>query len=105
MYGKLVLEVDRRVRLTANQVHTLVTASAKKRLAPLLKEFIGPWLLSMYDQSKDICKVGKSSFESVFAADKRVGVISFCQKEILDYVTDLLLYKTAETLSKLHCIH
>ncbi|KAI8878807.1 hypothetical protein K501DRAFT_227764 [Backusella circina FSU 941] len=99
MYGKLVLEVDRRVRLAANQVHTLVTANAKKRLAPLLKEFIGPWLLSMYDQSKDICKVGRGSFESVFAQDKRVGVISFCQKDILDYVTDLLLYKTAETLS------
>jgi hypothetical protein len=35
----------------------------------------------------------------VFAADKRSGVISFCQKEILDYVTDMLLFKTAETLS------
>jgi hypothetical protein len=37
--------------------------------------------------------------KAVFAADKRSGVISFCQKEILDYVTDMLLYKTAETLS------
>lgn len=37
--------------------------------------------------------------QSVFAEDKRLGVISFCQKEILDYVTDMLLFKTAETLS------
>lgn len=35
----------------------------------------------------------------MFAADKRAGVISFCQKEILDYVTDMLLFKTSETLS------
>lgn len=63
MYSKLVLEVDRRVRLVANQVHVLITANAKKRLAPLLKEFIGPWFLAMYDQSKDVARVAQSSFE------------------------------------------
>lgn len=35
----------------------------------------------------------------MFSADKRAGVVSFCQKEILDYLADMLLYKTAETLS------
>ncbi|KAI7906774.1 uncharacterized protein BX663DRAFT_534810 [Cokeromyces recurvatus] len=99
LYNKLVLEVDRRVRLIANQVHALITANAKKKFAPILKELIGPWLLSMYDSSKDIVKVSQSAFETVFAADKRLGVISFCQKEILDYITDMLLYKTPETLS------
>ncbi|KAI8075925.1 uncharacterized protein B0P05DRAFT_579996 [Gilbertella persicaria] len=99
MYSKLVLEVDRRVRLAANQVHALITADAKKKLAPLLKEFIGPWLLAMHDQSKDVAKVAQHAFEGVFAQDKRLGVISFCQKEILDYTADMLLYKTAETLS------
>jgi hypothetical protein len=63
MYGKLVLEVDRRVRLVANQVHTLITANAKKKLAPLLKELVGPWFLAMYDQSKDVARVAQSSFE------------------------------------------
>ncbi|CEP18758.1 hypothetical protein [Parasitella parasitica] len=99
VYSKLVLEVDRRVRLVANQVHALITANAKKKLAPLLKEFVGPWLLSMNDQSKDIAKTAQNAFEAVFAVEKRLGAISFCQKEILDYVTDMLLYKTAETLS------
>lgn len=63
MYSKLVLEVDRRVRLVANQVHALITANAKKKLAPLLKEFIGPWLLSINDQSKDIGRVAQGAFE------------------------------------------
>lgn len=63
MYSKLVLEVDRRVRLVANQVHALITANAKKKLAPLLKGFIGPWLLSMNDQSKDIVRVAQNAFE------------------------------------------
>jgi hypothetical protein len=63
MYGKLVLEVDRRVRLVTNQVHTLITANAKKKLAPLLKELVGPWFLAMYDQSRDVARVAQSSFE------------------------------------------
>lgn len=67
MYGKLVLEVDRRVRLVASQVHTLITANAKKRLAPILKEFIGPWLLAMNDQSKDVSRVALNSFEVRYA--------------------------------------
>ncbi|KAI8382988.1 hypothetical protein BD560DRAFT_385726 [Blakeslea trispora] len=99
MYSKLVLEVDRRVRLVANQVHALITADAKKKLAPFLKELIGPWLLAMYDQSKDVAKVAQLSFKAVFAQEKRLGAISFCQKELLDYVTDILLFKTADTLS------
>ncbi|KAI9346637.1 hypothetical protein BD770DRAFT_475389 [Pilaira anomala] len=99
IYAKLVLEVDRRVRLVAAQVHALITVNAKKRLAPLLKEFIGPWFLAMYDQSKDVSRVAQNSFETVFSVEKRSGVISFCQKEILDYVTDMLLFKTTETLS------
>ncbi|KAI9274250.1 hypothetical protein BY458DRAFT_555169 [Sporodiniella umbellata] len=99
LYAKLVLEVDRRVRLSANQVHCLITVQVKKKLAPLLKNVIGPWLLSMHDQSRDIANLAKGSFETMFAVEKRIGVISFCQKEILDYLTDMLLYKTAETLS------
>lgn len=63
MYSKLVLEVDRRVRLVTNQVHMLITANAKKKLAPLLKELVGPWFLAMYDQSKDVARVAQSSFE------------------------------------------
>lgn len=57
------MEVDRRVRLVANQVHALVTSNVKKKLAPVLKDIIGPWLLSMHDQSKDIVGVAKGSFE------------------------------------------
>lgn len=75
MYGKLVLEVDRRVRLVANQVHSLITANAKKRLAPLLKEFIGPWILAMNDQSKDVARVAQSSFEVQYMQAKKSDII------------------------------
>ncbi|KAG0184295.1 hypothetical protein DFQ28_011431, partial [Apophysomyces sp. BC1034] len=99
MYGKLTIEVDRRVRLATNNVHLLITTGTKKKLAPHLKEFIGAWMVTMFDPYKDVAKAAKSSFESVFAKEKRMGAIFFCQKEILDYVTDMLLHKSPETLS------
>jgi hypothetical protein len=63
LYNKLVLEVDRRVRLAATNIHKLVCLHAKKKLAPFLKEFIGAWMLAMFDQSKDVAKLATVAFE------------------------------------------
>ncbi|KAI9491003.1 hypothetical protein BDB00DRAFT_940644 [Zychaea mexicana] len=99
MYTKLTIEVDRRVRLAANNVHLLISTNAKKKLAPHLKEFIGAWLITMFDQSPDVARAARNSFEIVFSEDKRQGVLEFCQKDILEYVTEMILSKTPDTLS------
>ncbi|KAI7886425.1 hypothetical protein K492DRAFT_140487 [Lichtheimia hyalospora FSU 10163] len=99
MYGKLTIEVDRRVRLAANNVHMLIATNAKKKLAPHLKEFIGAWILTLFDQSPDVAKCANASFEATFAEDKRQGVLEFCQKDIVNYVAEIVLYKTPDTLS------
>ncbi|KAI8341835.1 hypothetical protein BC941DRAFT_466733 [Chlamydoabsidia padenii] len=99
LYNKLVLEVDRRVRIAASNIHKLVCLHAKKKLAPYLKDLIGAWMLAMFDQSKDVANLATMAFECVFAEDKRPGVIVFCQKEILEYISEMLLVKTVETLS------
>ena len=62
MYVKLTIEVDRRVRLVANNVHLLISTNAKKKLAPHLKEFIGAWLITMFDQSPDVARAARNSF-------------------------------------------
>ncbi|KAL0097906.1 hypothetical protein J3Q64DRAFT_1694309 [Phycomyces blakesleeanus] len=99
MYGKLTMEVDRRVRLAANSVHALVTSQAGKKLAPHLKDFVGPWMMTQFDQSRDVARAAKTSFETVFSEEKRAGVLLFCQKDILEFIIEMLLYKTPETLS------
>lgn len=91
MYSKLVLEVDRRVRLVANQVHALITANAKKKLAPLLKEFIGPWLLSMNDQSKDILRVAQNAFE--------VRLLDNLTRRYTHLIYSLYLQRTKDSVS------
>lgn len=38
--------------------------------------------------------------QATFAEDKRQGVLEFCQKDIVNYVAEIVLYKTPDTLSK-----
>lgn len=97
---KLTIEVDRRVRLAANSVHDLLARHAKKKLAPHLKELIGAWMISQFDQSRDVARMAHQSFCHAFSEDKRLGVLQFCQKEILEYMSEILLSKEPETLSK-----
>ncbi|KAI9310568.1 hypothetical protein BX666DRAFT_2004897 [Dichotomocladium elegans] len=99
LYAKLTMDIDRRVRLATNHVHYLVATYAKKKLGPHLKEFIGPWILTFFDPSADVAKSARETFEAVFSEDKRQNVLKVCQKDILDYLTEILLYKTPETLS------
>lgn len=94
------MEVDRRVRLVANQVHALVTSNVKKKLAPVLKDIIGPWLLSMHDQSKDIVGVAKGSFEVrdmpfFFCFDKPCYLYVYIRQCLLQ-IKELELYHFAK---------
>jgi len=39
-------------------------------------------------------------FQAAFPYEKRVEVLIFGQEKILSYITEIILYKTPETLSK-----
>ncbi|KAI7862837.1 hypothetical protein BDF14DRAFT_1735151 [Spinellus fusiger] len=99
LYTKLTIEVDRRVRVVANTIHGLVTKNAGKKLAPHLKDLMGPWMITQFDQSRDVAGIAKTSFETVFSEEKRTGVLVFSQENILNHITEMILYKTPETLS------
>ncbi|CAG8455060.1 7132_t:CDS:10 [Cetraspora pellucida] len=98
-FVKLAIEVDRRIRYTTYTCHLLIVSKVKKRLASSLKEIIGVWIISLFDQYKDVARVAMESFQTAFPAGKRVEVLIFCQMEILSYISDTIIHKTPETLS------
>ncbi|CAJ0641134.1 8030_t:CDS:2 [Entrophospora sp. SA101] len=69
------------------------------KLAPFLKEIIGVWIISMFDQSKDVARIANESFEAAFSPEKRIEVLIFCQSEIINFIKEIIIYKTPETLS------
>ncbi|CAG8707712.1 28909_t:CDS:10, partial [Gigaspora margarita] len=98
-FVKLAIEVDRRIRYTTYSCHLLIVSKVKKRLASNLKEIIGVWIISLFDQYKDVARIATESFQTAFPAGKRVEVLIFCQMEILSYISDIIIHKTPETLS------
>ncbi|CAG8678765.1 13067_t:CDS:10, partial [Cetraspora pellucida] len=98
-FVKLAIEVDRRIRYTTYTCHLLIVSKVKKRLASSLKEIIGVWIISLFDQYKDVARMAMESFQTAFPAGKRVEVLIFCQMEILSYISDTIIHKTPETLS------
>ncbi|CAG8545830.1 207_t:CDS:10 [Ambispora leptoticha] len=98
-YVRLAIDSDHRVRLATNTCHLLIVSKLKKRLAPNLKEIIGVWVTSFFDQNKDVARVAMESFQAAFSVEKRNEVLLFGQAEILNYVSEVIFQKTPETLN------
>ncbi|ORX97819.1 hypothetical protein K493DRAFT_11347 [Basidiobolus meristosporus CBS 931.73] len=99
VYSKNSIEVDRRVRAAINGIHMIFIQKLKKKIAPTLKEFIGPWVCSFFDPSKEVSRIALESFHAAFPPTKRSEVFGFCQAPLLEYISENLLEKTPETLS------
>ncbi|KAF9112915.1 hypothetical protein BGX27_002580 [Mortierella sp. AM989] len=99
LYIKLTTDVDRRVRISTNNVHLLLVKRVKKKLAPYLKEVIGAWIGTFFDPTREVARIALEAFKSAFPDNKREQVISFCLQDVIYYVSEILLNKTPETLS------
>ncbi|KAG0035740.1 hypothetical protein BGZ81_000033 [Podila clonocystis] len=101
LYIKLTTDVDRRVRLMANNVHLLLVKRVKKKLAPYLKEVVAAWIGTFFDPTRDVARVALEAFKSAFPDNKREQVISFCLQDVIYYISEVLLNKIPETLNNL----
>ncbi|RIA93731.1 hypothetical protein C1645_803902 [Glomus cerebriforme] len=99
LFVKLGIDVDRRVRYATHSCHFIIVTIIKKKIAPFLKEILPIWVISLFDQSKDVARIANESFQAAFPPEKRSDVLIFGQEEILSYITEIILYKTPETLS------
>jgi len=63
LFVKLGIDVDRRVRYATHSCHNIVVTIIKKRIAPFLKEILPVWIISLFDQSKDVAKMANDAFQ------------------------------------------
>jgi hypothetical protein len=63
----LGIDVDRRVRCATHSCHLIIVTKIRKRIAPFLKEIIPIWIISLFDQSKDVAKIANESFQVNFS--------------------------------------
>ncbi|RAK97481.1 ubiquitin-protein ligase RKR1 [Aspergillus ibericus CBS 121593] len=100
IYPRASIDLSRRVRQTAHATQGSIACLVGKRVARFLPKVIGAWLAGIYDNDRPVHLSALESFTRVFTTDaKRSGVWKVYQSAILDFVDDVILQQTAQTLS------
>lgn len=100
IYPRASIDLSRRVRQSAHSTQGSVAGLVGKRIARYLPKVIGAWLAGLYDNDRPVHRTAVDSFTRVFSSDeKRLGVWNIYQSSILDFVDDVILQQTPQTLS------
>ncbi|OJK04706.1 hypothetical protein ASPACDRAFT_109498 [Aspergillus aculeatus ATCC 16872] len=100
IYPRASIDISRRVRQTAHSTQGSIASLVGKRIARFLPKVIGAWLAGLYDNDRPVHRAALESFTRVFSTDeKRNGVWKVYQSSILDFVDDVILQQTPQTLS------
>ncbi|RAL17076.1 ubiquitin-protein ligase RKR1 [Aspergillus homomorphus CBS 101889] len=100
IYPRASIDLSRRVRQTAHSSQGSIASLVGKRIARFLPKVIGAWLAGLYDNDRPVHRAALESFTRVFSTDeKRSGVWKIYQSSILDFVDDVILQQTPQTLS------
>ncbi|KAK7076596.1 listerin E3 ubiquitin protein ligase 1, partial [Halocaridina rubra] len=99
IYGKLSVDVERRVREAAQSANKAIVAQVGKQLAPHLRVIMPTWVLAMVDPHAPAALIATKAFQEAFSSEKRAEVLIFTCKEIVDHIADNLFNQTPQTLS------
>lgn len=99
LYAALSADVEHRVREASQQAQAGVAAKCGKHIAPFLRQLAPAWITSQFDTYAPAASLATQSFQKSFKPAKQQEVFTYCQAELLDYVTKNLTVVTAASLS------
>ncbi|OLL25686.1 E3 ubiquitin-protein ligase listerin [Neolecta irregularis DAH-3] len=99
VYNKLVIDVERTIRIRVHTVHGIVCRTAGKRASKYFNEFIGAWLTTTNEVDYGVSKAALESFKLVFPESRRTDVWKVFSGPILDYIVRIICFETEQTLS------
>lgn len=98
LYSNLSTDVEHRVREGAQLAQTSLVGKTGKHIAPVIKQLAPFWITTQYDTYAPAASLACNSLEKAFPPHKLKEVFTFCQNEILDYVTKNLTVHTIQTM-------
>lgn len=88
------------MRQSAHSAQGSIASLVGKRVARFLPRVVGAWLAGVYDNDKPVHQSALESITRVFATDeKRNAIWKVFQSSIIDFVDDVILQQTPQTLS------
>ncbi|KAG5439588.1 hypothetical protein PCANB_002164 [Pneumocystis canis] len=105
LYPRLTINADRQVRLSCHYVHYKIYNESGKRIVKFIKDIIGSWVASTFDNDHGVKKVAIEIFNTVFKTpEKRLAVKKIYHKYILNFNRNVVLKETPTTISDLRYI-
>ncbi|KAJ1951836.1 hypothetical protein IWQ62_006359, partial [Dispira parvispora] len=98
LYQRCAVTSERRLRLLANQVNTILVTKLGRHIQPILATLLPPWLLTFFDPITDVAQEARSGYEKLFKPDKRVKALVKCRESIMTYLTKNICQHTADSL-------
>lgn len=99
LYANLATDVEHRVREASQQSQAAVSKKCGKSIAPYLRQLAPSWITSQYDTYAPAASIATQSFQKAFRPPKQQEVFTYCQQEILDFVTKNLTLITPASMS------
>lgn len=99
LYALLATDVEHRVREACQQAHSSVASKCGKHIAPFLRQLAPSWITSQFDTYAPAASLASQSFQKAFKLAKQQEVFTYCQAEILDFVTKNVTVLTPAALS------
>ncbi|KAI9736642.1 MAG: hypothetical protein M1834_000846 [Cirrosporium novae-zelandiae] len=100
IYPRLSIDGSRRVRQLTHTLQGKIALSCGKRIARHMPMIVGAWLAGLYDPERLVTKAAQESLWTVFETEKkREGVWKAFHKPILEYVENIILRESVQTLS------
>ncbi|CAK9795315.1 E3 ubiquitin-protein ligase listerin [Anthophora quadrimaculata] len=99
LYCALAIDVEHRVRESAQLAHAAVVKRVGKGIAMYLKQVAGTWFTSQHDTYPPAASAASNSFNNTFPQKKVIDAIVHCQREILTYICDNITMHTPQSLS------
>ncbi|BES87922.1 RING [Nesidiocoris tenuis] len=91
LYSNLVVDVDHKVREATQCAHKAIAVRVGRNMAPFVKQIVPSWFISQCDTHPPAASAAALAFKEAFPPHKITGVIVFCQREIVKYISDNLL--------------
>lgn len=98
VYVQLSVDVDSRVRESAQSALLAIVNKVGKNLATILKQVFPAWVCGQYDTHPTAASIATNSFEKAFPAKKITDVFAFCEAETLEYFTKNLTVLNSQTV-------
>lgn len=98
LYSNLSTDFEHRVREGAQLAQAALVGKTGKHIAPVIRQLAPFWITTQYDTYAPAASLACNSLEKAFPPHKLKEVFTFCQNEILDYVTKNVTVHTVQTL-------